>query len=38
MPIKRALASAWVADERITRITSSMLAWASSSPSTVCLR
>ena len=38
MPIKRALASACVAEVRMTRITSSMLACASSKPSTVCLR
>ncbi len=37
-PISRALASACVADERMMRMISSMLAWASSKPSTVCLR
>ena len=36
--ISRSLASAWVDEVRMTRITSSMLAWASSSPSTVCFR
>ena len=37
-PSAAALASAWVDEVRMTRITSSMLAWASSSPSTVCFR
>ncbi len=36
--ISRSLASACVFDARITRITSSMLAWASSRPCTVCFR
>ena len=36
--ISRSLASGWVDEVRITRITSSMLAWASNRPSTVCFR
>ena len=36
--ISRCLASSWLAEVRMTRITSSMLARASSRPSTVCFR